>query len=261
MTPFPATLRSEWTKLVSLRSTKLTVALGAILGVGLSALLAVVAGATWHDWEPAARREFEPIGIALVGGVLSAIFFLVLGVKAATAEYGSGMIRLTLAATPRRSRVLAAKAAVVAAITLVAGLVSTAGMFLAAQAVFASYGLQSARLGDADALRTVLAGGALSPLFPVIALALGIVLRSTAAAVIAVFALIFAPPFLGGLLPAWVQEHLLVYLPGAASDAIAIGHLEGSSTGLAPGVAALVLIAWLAVFLGGAWAALERRDG
>jgi len=259
MTPFPATLRSEWTKLVSLRSTKLTVALGAILGVGLSALLAVVAGATWHDWEPAARREFEPIGIALVGGVLSAIFFLVLGVKAATAEYGSGMIRLTLAATPRRSRARSQGGGrggdhARRRPRLHRGHVprGSGGLRL--------LGLQSARLGDADALRTVLAGGALSPLFPVIALALGIVLRSTAAAVIAVFALIFAPPFLGGLLPAWVQEHLLVYLPGAASDAIAIGHLEGSSTGLAPGVAALVLIAWLAVFLGGAWAALERRD-
>lgn len=260
MTPFPATLRSEWTKLGSLRSTKVMVALGVVLGVALSALVAWVAGMTHDEWDAAERREFEPIGTALLGGVVSAIFFVVLGVKAATMEYGSGMIRLTLAATPRRGRVLAAKAVVVAALSLAGGLVLTAGMFLAAQAIFASYGMESASLADADALRVVLAGGALSPLFPVIALALGIVLRSTAAAVIGAFGVILAPPFLGGLLPAWFDEHVARYMPGAASDAIAVGHLEGSSSGLSPAVAALVLVAWLALFLGGAWNALERRD-
>lgn len=259
-TPFSATLRSEWTKLVSLRSTKVIVVLGVVVGVALSALLALVAGVTWDDWDAAGRREFEPIGGALLGGVVAAILFLVLGVKAATGEYGSGMIRITLTATPRRGRVLAAKAAVVGAVSLVAGLVVTAGMFLAAQAILASYGAESASLGESDALRAVFATALLSPLFPVIALALGFMLRSTAASVIAVFALIFAPAFLGDLLPEWWQEHVLRYLPGAAGDAIAVGHLEGSPAGLAPGVAALVVVAWLAIFLGAAWAVFERRD-
>ena len=107
MTPFTATVRSEWTKLVSLRSTKLLVVLGVVLGIVMAGLLAWVAGMTYDEWDPAGRREFEPIGTALIGGIVSAILFLVLGVKAATAEYGSGMIRLTLTATPRRGRVLA----------------------------------------------------------------------------------------------------------------------------------------------------------
>jgi ABC-2 type transport system permease protein len=261
MTPFTATLRSEWTKLVSLRSTKLLVVLGVVLGIVMTGLLAWVAGMTYDKWDAAGRREFEPIGTSLIGGILSAILFLVLGVKAATAEYGSGMIRLTLTATPQRGRVLAAKGLVVGAISLVAGLVLMAGMFLVAQAIFASYGMRSVSLWEADALRTVLGGALLSPLFPVIALTLGIMLRSTAGAVIGIFALIFAPPFLGGFLPAWFAEDVVMYLPGAAGDAISVGHLPGAGDDLlSPAVAVVVVVAWLAVFLGAAWAAFERRD-
>ena len=85
-------------------------------------------------------------------------------------------------------------------------------------------------------------------------------LRSTAAAIIAVLVLLFAPPFLGGLLPEWWSDNVLAYVPGPASDAIAIGHLEGAATPLSAGVGVLVVLAWLALFLGAAWAVLERRD-
>lgn len=61
----------------------------------------------------------------------------ILGVRAVTAEYSTGMIRLTLRATPRRERVLLAKVAVVAAFTLPVASIATAGMFLAAQMVWA----------------------------------------------------------------------------------------------------------------------------
>ena len=260
MTPFSATVRSEWTKLAALRSTRIGVVLGIVLAVLPSAGLAVVIGVTWDDWDAAGRAEFEPIGAGLVGGILSAIFFLVIGARCVTSEYASGMMRLTLTATPRRGRVLAAKALVVGLISVVAGLVATLGMFLATQAIFDAYGLESATLGDADALRTVLLGSALSFQFPVIALALGFLLRSTAGAVVGILGVIFGPLFLSGLLPSWWGEDLFDYLPGAASDALVIGHLEGSGGGLSPAVAAVVTLAWMAVFVGAAWAVFERRD-
>ena len=146
MTPFSATLRSEWTKLSSLRSTKVMLAFSLVLALALSALLAIVVGNTWDDWKPADRRDYEPIGAALVGQLASAILFLVIGVKAATAEYGAGMMRLTLTATPRRGRVLAAKALVVAAVTLVAALVGNVAMFLLARAILSSYGIETTSL-------------------------------------------------------------------------------------------------------------------
>jgi ABC-2 type transport system permease protein len=243
-----------------LRANTWLVVLGLALGVGLSALIALVAGVTWQDWDAADRRSFEPIGFALIGGIPSALLFVALGARAATSEYGTGMIRLTLTATPRRGRVLAAKAAVVAVITLVAGLVLNVAMVVVAQSIFAAYGIESRNLGDGDLLRAVLVGGALSPLFPVIALALGFVARSTGAAMTGVFVLVFAPPFLGGLLPRWRDEHVLALAPGAASDAVAVGHLEGVTTPLSAGVGLLLVVACTALFLGGAWALLERRD-
>jgi ABC-type transport system involved in multi-copper enzyme maturation permease subunit len=250
-----STLRSEWTKLVSLRSTKVMVGLAIVASIALTALLSIVVGSTWHSWDAAARRDFNAVDTALVGGVVTAILFMVLGVKAATSEYGSGMIRLTLTATPQRWRILAAKAAVVTGITVVAGLVSTVGMLLMAQAVLGSYGLQTPHLGDTPALNAILAGSVIAPLFPLIAMTLGMALRSTAAAIIATLGVLFAPPFIGGLLPASWHDALR-YFPGAASDAITGAQADG----LAPGLGAVVTVAWLAVFLGSSLALFERRD-
>ncbi len=259
MTPFSAAVRSEWTKLTALRSTTVAVVVAVLLAFGLTALIALVAGATYSDWGRGDRESFEPITTALVGGIPSAIIFLALAARAATSEYATGTIRLTLAATPRRGRVIAAKALVVAAITLAAGAVLTAGTVLLAQAIFASYGMPHAGAGDGDLLRAVIAGALLSPQFPLIALALGVVLRSTAAAVIGVFAVLFAPAFLGAIVPAsWTD--VLDWLPGPAGDAVSIGHLDASAHVFSPIVGALLVIAWTALFLGAAWAALEARD-
>ncbi len=227
-----------------------------LLSLALTAALSFVLGLTWHDWSAADVRAFDPTDAAGVGAIVTAILFLVLGVKAATSEYGSGMIRLTLTATPQRWRVLAAKAAVVSAITFVAGLVSTVGMFLVAQVIMGSYGLPTPHLGDTAALNAILAGSVLAPLLPLIGLTLGIVFRSTAAAIIATLGVIFAPPFIGGLLPhSW--QGALDWFPIAASDAITG---VGGADGLAPALAAVVVLAWTAVFLGGALTAFERRD-
>jgi MFS family permease len=260
MIPFSATLRSEWTKLVHLRATRVTNAFAVVLAIGMTAVAAIVAGATWHHWGPADRRDFEPIGFSLIGGLLSFIPFAVVGVTAATSEYTTGMIRLTLTATPRRERVLAAKALSVAGVSLAAGLVSIAGMFLVAQAIFASYGIHHASLGDADALRTVLATAVLSPVLPVTGMVFGFALRSTAGAITATLAWVFVPPILDGVLPRWLRDHVLAYLPGRADEALSTGHLAGSTVHMAPALAVLIIVAWLAALLAGAWALLERRD-
>jgi len=261
MTPFSVTLRSEWTKLASLRGTSIKLLLAFVLSVGLTALLALIVGATWDDASAADRASHDPVGVGLFGSLFSMIVFAVLGATAVTAEYGSGMIRMTLTATPRRGRVLAAKAAVVAAITLVAGLVTATVTFLAAQAVFSSYGVPTASLADGDALRVVLGDGVLTPVLPLVALALGFATRSTAGAVTSVLAVVFTPWILGGVLPAWWRDNVLDYTPGAAAEAITSGHLETATDGLlAPGLAALVLAGWLTLFLGAAWLVLERRD-
>ena len=140
-------LRSEWTKLSTLRATRVQLALAVVLSPALSALVALLVGLTHSDWKPQDLADFEPISFSLVGSLVGGIVFAVLGVRAITAEYSSGMIRLSLTATPRRERLLAAKAAVLALVTLAAGTVMTVGMFLVAQAILSGYDAPSSGLG------------------------------------------------------------------------------------------------------------------
>ena len=251
---FSATLRSEFTKLISLRSTKLLIGLAILVSMALTALLAVVIGETFNGWHPIDKLKFDPVDSAGVGGIVTAILFLVLGVKAATSEYGSGMIRLTLTATPQRWRVLAAKALVVMAITAVAGLLSVVGMLLTATLIFGSYGLATPDLAGHDAVKLLLVGTLLAPQFPLIGMTLGLALRSTAAAIIATLGVLFAPAFVFGLLPSSWQD-AANWFPGAASDG-----LSGAADGLAPGLSLAVVLAWTAAFLAAAWIVFERRD-
>jgi ABC-2 type transport system permease protein len=256
---FTATMASEWTKLTALRSTRITVALSIVLAVALSAITCIVIGVTWDDWKPEDRAGFEPAGDPLVGGLVSAILFAVLGVRAVAAEYASGMMRLTLTATPRRGRLLLAKVAVVTAITLAAGTIGFVAMFLTGQAIFGSYDLDTASLGSSDALRMVFGSSALGPVLPLIGVALATMLRSTAGAITTLLALIFLPAILGPLLPHFVEEHVLIYLPGAASEAIT-NTGDDQANQLSPGAAIPVTAAWVAIFLGAAYATLTRRD-
>jgi ABC-2 type transport system permease protein len=248
------TLRSEWTKLVSLRSTKLLIGLSILVSMLLTGLLSIVIGETYDGWNTADKLTFDPVDTASVGTIVTAILFLVLGVKAATSEYGSGMMRLTLTATPQRWRVLAAKALVVMAITALGGLVSVIGMLLTTTVIFGAYGLPTPDLGGADAVKLLLVGSLLAPQFPLLGMTLGLALRSTAAAIIATLGILFAPAFVFALLPASWQDGA-DWFPGAASDG-----LSGAADGLAPGLSLVVVLAWTAAFLAAAWIALERRD-
>lgn len=258
--PFSATLRSEWTKLTALRSTWIVVALAVALSVALSAITAIVIGATWDDASPSERADFDPISMPLIGALLSGILFTVLAVRAVTSEYASGMMRLTLTATPRRDRVLVAKVCAVSAITVAATAVAVLGMFLVGQAIFAAYDLETASLGEGDALRLMLATLALTPVDAAIAIALAFLLRSTAGAITTLLAMTFAPAIFGSLLPQWVEDNVLDYLPAAAGGSITSSHLEDAGTYIAPGLAAVVLALWVVAFLGSAGVALVRRD-
>lgn len=260
MTAFAATFASERTKLATVRSTYVVVGLGILLALLLTVGSGIALGETWGDWNAAERAEFDPTLFGITGMVFTGIFFSVLGVMAAASEFSSGMIRVTLTATPRRGRVLAAKAAAISALTLVAGLVATVAMFLVAQAIYGSYDLPTASLADSETLRAILLIVALGPLFPVIGLTLAVLLRRSAGAVATLLAMIFAPVIFGGLLPAWFQDNVLRYFPGAAQDSLSLSHLTDGPENIGTFVALVVMAAWLAAFAGAAYLALTRRD-
>jgi ABC-2 type transport system permease protein len=255
---FRATLASEWTKFISLRSVRMTLVLGTVLGIGSTALLSWAVLATWDEWSAADRAAFDPVETSLIGTLLSGTLISVLGVTAVSSEYGSRMAALTFTATPRRERVLLAKTVVVSVVTFLATLVAVAGMVLVARVMFAGQDLPTASIGRV--LRILLGIAAGAPLFPIIGVALGFVLRSAAGSVAALLGLLFGPYVLAPFLPRWWEEHGQRYLPGPASDSLTLPSLPDSPEGLSTWLAALVVAGWLAAFLGLALLVLERRD-
>lgn len=257
---FGAAVRSEWTKLWTAKGPRRNLVLGSLLGIGLSMLLALAVGATFSEWPASERVQFDPTLYSLSGAILASIFFVAVGVRAATSEYTSGMIRLTLTATPRRHRVLFAKALVVAAGVWIFAAVTVAGMIGGSQLVFAANDLDTTGFGDTTLWRIGLLAVFTTPLFPILGVVAGFLFRSTAAAITSVLALLFGPSFFGGLFPGWWQENVLSLLPGSAVDAATIGDLTDSPMHLSTAPAALVSVAWLVVPLLVARQVLVTRD-
>ena len=114
---------------------------------------------------------------------------------AITTEFSSGMIRATFAAVPRRPLVLAAKAAVLGAVTLAAGEITAFAAFLAGQAALQAPA-PHATLGQPGVLRAVLLAGAYPALIALIGLGLGALVRHTAGAICALVGVLFVLPLL-----------------------------------------------------------------
>jgi ABC-2 type transport system permease protein len=259
---FRAALGAEWLKLSSLRSFRLTLLIGSGLGIAVSALLAWAVLLTWRDWPADEVAAFDPADSATIGTLVTTIFFAVLGVTAVTSEYGSRMIMLTLTATPRRGRILAAKLIVVSVSTLVASLVATVGMVLVFRLIVAGADLPGSSAGST--VRTILAASLLTWVLPFLAVCLATAIRSAAGTVAAVLGFVFVPAIVTPLLPRWWREEGQRYLVGNAADSLSYG--SGTTSGpdpelyLSRPVATLVLLLWLAAFAALAYLLLERRD-
>ena len=253
---FSHTLASEWSKLATLRSTYVTLGLGVLLSIATTALTALAIGATRAN----VPDNFDPITISMIGTIFGLIVYSVFGVLAVSREYSSGMIRLTLIATPNRSRVFFAKFALVGFIILVAGLVTTVGMFFAGQAVLGAYGMPVASLGDPDAQRMVFGLGAAMVFFPTLGLAFGVLLRSTAGAITTVLGLLWLPQIVGELAPRWSQEHILSLLPSNGVDSMTVGHMQHNPAFSDPAIGALIAATWLVTIVGAAYLQFLRRD-
>jgi len=249
-------LASEWSKLATLRSTRISLGLGVVLSVATTALVATAIGSTQSGWS----ADFNPITVSMVGNIFALIIFSVFGVLAMSREYSSGMVRLTLIATPSRSRVLLAKFALVGTIILVLGLITTLSMFFVGQAILGAYGLPVASISDPDAQRMVLGLGAVMPFFPIMGLALAVLLRSTAGGITTVLGLLWLPQIFGAFVPLWFRAHILSLLPSNGVDSITIGHIEPSPAFSAPPLAIAIVCGWLLIVIGSAFVLFARRD-
>jgi ABC-type transport system involved in multi-copper enzyme maturation permease subunit len=154
----------------------------------------------------------------LIGAFIGLIVLAVVATLFITGEYRRGLIRSTFAASPRRGRVLAAKALVIGAVSFVAGLVGAAIALPLGEHVLRGNGIDIYPAGTLTELRAIVGTAALLAVAAVFALALGTILRRSALAVTAVIVLIVLPYILAvaSSLPAGPAEWLLRVTPAAA---------------------------------------------
>jgi len=251
-------LRSEVTKFRSLRSTLWTLLAAVVLMIGLGALFSAVTASQYHTFNWAQKAAFNPVTTSLNGVIFAVVACGVLGVLLMGGEYSTGMIRSSLAAVPRRLPVLWGKVAVFAGSIFPVSLVASFLSFFLGQALLSSHHL-GVPVTAHDALRSVLGAALYVTVAGLIGLALGALLRHTAAGITTFAAVFFVLPLLAGLLPASISGHLAPYLPPNAGSAI-WGGAALVPNALSPWTGFALLCGYAAVLIGaGAWR-LRRSD-
>lgn len=257
---FPGALRSEWTKLRSVRSTMWSLVGMAGIAIGLMSL---IAWATMHRWNrfDAGERAIlmhRPLEIVLARPVFVAqLVVAVLGVMVISAEYTTGMIRSTLQAQPRRLTVLGAKTLVFAVLMLVVGeVLSFAGFFVGRQLISSHIPVQ---LSDPGVTRAVIGAGLYVALLGLFSLAFGAILRHTAGAITTVLGLVLIVSNLTALLPDSWGQHINAYMPTNAGQLI-LQAQQAPDDLLSPWQGLGVFALWTVLFLVIAAVLFKRRD-
>lgn len=254
---FPGAVRSEWTKLRTLRSTWVTLALATALSVGLAALIGSTLGDASPDGGgPPASVAADPTAALLTGTAIASLVLGVLGALTVSSEYATGTVRASLTAVPRRVTVLLAKALVLTAVTAVAGGVMSAGAFWLGSSLL-SNGL-SASWSDPGVVPAVVGNTGYLVAVALLGAALGWLLRSTPGAITVLVALVFVVPPLLPLIPwSWVQT-AADYFPAAVGQSLRTTVEQAQVLGT--GTASLALVLWAVVPLVVAAVLLVRRD-
>jgi ABC-2 type transport system permease protein len=247
------TLKAEWTKLRTLRSTWLTLGGGMIASVVIAALVCVATVSQWDSMGAKQQADFDPTSTALLGVLFAAAILGSLAVRAITSEYATGMIRVTFSAIPGRKGVLAAKAAILAVVVLPVALVTNVtSYFLGRQILSAKHIPMS--LGDPGVVQAILLGALAVSAVAVLGLALGAIIRRTSGATTALLLAIVGSQIIGIALPEGARQ----YLPGTALQAVvSVRQMAGL---LSPGKGLAVLAAYAAFSLGLAARMVGARD-
>jgi ABC-2 type transport system permease protein len=250
-------LRSEWTKLWSLRSTRWSLLFAVVAMSGLGVLIAAVSMGRWSHLSPHDRATFDSIDRSLGGYHLAQLAVGVLGVLVISGEYSTGMIRSSLMAVPRRLPVLWGKIAVFASVTLVLMLASALVAFFGAQAILTEHRV-NVTLGHPHALRTLVGTVLFMTVTGILCVALGAIIRSTAGAIATFAGLLFVVPGIVDILPSDIGESINPYLPSSAGGAIARAVPDANT--LSPWGGFALYCSYTIVLLAIAAYLLVRRD-
>jgi ABC-2 type transport system permease protein len=251
---FGATLRAEWIKFWTVRSTFWSTAMLVVLGAGLTTLVCALAA---KDLASGAAGE-SPASFITWGLMIAQITAVVLGALIVTTEYGTGMIRATLAATPRRGAVLGAKALVLSSTLFVVGTITAFAGYFGGNWFLDRQGVGLA-LGDDGVLRSMFGSGLYAAGLGLLAAATGLLLRSTAAVISVVLGTVFVVGNMAFLLPGSWGEWIARLLPGNAGSPVAT-PVPFNPKLLDPWPGFAVFAAEVVVLLLAGWVASARRD-
>ena len=250
---FGRLVQSEWIKLVSVRSTWWTVAATFVLGAGLSILLC------WGnaEWLASGDADESPGSFITWGMMIAPVMAVILGALVVTTEYGTGMIRSTFAATPRRGMVLAAKMLVLGVVMFVVGTVTALAGYFGANPLLENEGIGLPLEGDVA--RAMYGSGLFLAGVAVLTAAVGFVVRHTAATISIVLALLIVIGNMVMLIPGDLGVWLMKLMPGNTGATIATPvsfnpELFEPWTGFAVFVAEIAAVLGVAVWL------VRRRD-
>jgi ABC-2 type transport system permease protein len=264
-TGLPDALHAEWTKLRTLASTWWLLAAAVALTVVAGAAAAAAVQCRPPGCGPA-QAGADPAKISLAGVDLGQVVIALLAVLAVGGEYGNGMIRVTLAATPRRLVMLAAKAVVVTGCAVAAGTAAAGGSVLAGRLILPVRGLSAANgyalvsLGNGPVLRAAVGSVLYLALIALLALGVTTAVRDSAVGLGLVLGLLYLFPVVAAVIPDHVlSRHLEQVAPMTAG--LYIQATTGlQSLPLTPwqGLGVLALWALGALILGAA--VLRLRD-
>jgi len=252
-------LRSEWTKLTSVRSTVWSLLATIVLTIGIGVLATATVAAHWQHLGLAFRLTFDPVRQSLTGLLFGQLSLGVLGVLVVSAEYGTGTIRATFAASPRRLEVLLAKVIVFGAVALVISELLMFATFFIGQLILTGYA-PHASLGQPGVLRAVVGGGLYLTCLAMLAMGLASIIRHTAGAISAFVAILLIVPLILQALPTSIVNAVGKYVPAnigaTVTSTSGVASFEGHNAfppwaglGLLAGYAAVALVigGWLLV--------------
>jgi len=254
---FRNVLRSELTKMASLRSTRWTLLALVVATVGFGALFSWVQAQNFSDLSTSDTLHFDPVALSQSGIAFGQLAIAVLGVLCISSEYGTGAIRATFTAVLQRGVVLAAKAVLIALFGLATGLVSSFAAYFAAQPILDHYGFATS-LGDDGVVRAVIGGGLYGAASGLFGFALGALIRRTAPASTLAVALLLVAPGLVSLLPGSWGDAITRHFTSNAGQQVSYTVQQSNSLG--PWAGYLTYSLWWIVLLGIAYVLVQKRD-
>ena len=270
---FGHVLRSEWIKLRSLRSTAWCFAVIVVLLIGFALLFG--AFASGFEGAPATDEQQQSlaVSVATIGVPFAQLVAAVLGALVITGEYGTGMVRSTFAAVPRRTPALVAKVLLIGVTTFVVSALALAVALLVSTPLLSSSGVDT-DLADGRIWLSMLGGAATIGFIAMIAFGLGAIIRNGAGAIASAIGIVFVLPIIFSIGQAliakpWIYS-LYEFIPPQAATRVYDYPVDGQSLTALPGLdgslvlepwqALLVLVGWVVVLFAIALALVKRRD-